>query len=130
MDSRHYRRKIKGIPDEKYNRQRRIITDEYNLVIGFNDIFAIGDICCINSPQYPNGHPQVAQVAIQQARNVAHNLNKLHHHRPFVYNDKGSMATIGRNRAVVDLPYSHFQGRLAWMIWMFVPSFIYARNEE
>lgn len=112
--------KIKGIPDEVFNRQGRLITNDYNLVNGFNDIFAIGDICCITSKEYPNGHPQVAQVAIQQAHNVAYNLNKLHHHRPFVYNDKGSMATIGRNRAVVDLPYSHFQGRLAWMIWMFV----------
>lgn len=112
--------KIKGFDAEIINRSGRLYTDDFNRVKKYTNIFAIGDISCIMSEKYPQGHPQVAQVAIQQAHNLAHNLNSIKNRRPFIYNDKGSMATIGRNRAVVDLPHMRFQGRIAWLVWMFV----------
>ncbi|MFH1118704.1 MAG: NAD(P)/FAD-dependent oxidoreductase [Bacteroidota bacterium] len=101
----------------------RIIVDEYNRVKGQDSVFAIGDIALNETDSKPNGHPQVAQVAIQQAGTLAKNLLKEQKNRkliPFRYNDKGSMATIGRNKAVVDLPFLSFQGFFAWMVWMFV----------
>ena len=112
--------KIQGLPDTLFSKSGRILTDVYNRVEGVNDIYAIGDIAQIITPAYPKGHPQLAQVAIQQAKNLARNLKSGQTPRPFRYKDKGSMATIGRNRAVVDLPHTRFQGRLAWFVWMFV----------
>lgn len=115
---------IEGIPKEAITRGNRILTNEYNQVVGFENIFAIGDIAFVKSEKYPNGHPQVAQVAIQQGKTLAKNLvsmiKKKGKMKPFKYKDLGSMATIGRNRAVVDLPKWKFQGTFAWFVWLFV----------
>ena len=109
---------LKGIPEESIGRGRRIFTDEYNRVKGCDHIFAIGDIALLTEKNYPKGHPQVAQVAIQQSELLAKNLNKGSFDTPFRYKDKGSMATIGRNKAVADLPYLKLHGRPAWFTWM------------
>lgn len=98
----------------------RLTVDEYNRVAGVRDIYAIGDIALCTSESYPHGHPQVAQVAIQSARRLAKNLNSEKFDKPFVYKDKGSMATVGRNRAVVDLKHVFLHGHLAWLTWMMV----------
>lgn len=103
-----------------YERGNRLPVDEYNRVKGVDDIYAIGDICCHTDETWPAGCPQLAQPAIQQGRKLAENLNSGSFDRPFKYNDKGSMATIGRNRAVVDIGNVHFKGFLAWLTWMFV----------
>ncbi len=100
----------------------RIKVNQLNQVEN-NRIFAIGDIAYMETEEFPKGHPQVAQVALQQASNLAHNLENMQKKKkliPFKYNDKGSMATVGRNRAVVDLPHLHFTGFVAWLVWMFV----------
>lgn len=112
-----------GIDRAHTGRGNRLIVNEFNEVEGLDSVYAIGDIALMKTRRYPNGHPQVAQVAIQQARNLASNIRrkaKLRPLVPFTYMDKGSMATIGRNKAVVDLPFVHFQGFLAWLVWMFV----------
>ncbi len=98
----------------------RLKVDAFNAVEGLEDVYAIGDICMFSCPEYPAGHPQVAQVAIQQSRRLAANLNNPQKRKPFEYHNKGSMATIGRNRAVVDIGQVHFHGRIAWLAWMFV----------
>ena len=101
----------------------RLKVNEYNQVEGFKEIFAIGDIAYMETEYYPKGHPQVAQVALQQASTLADNfINTANSQplKPFRYKDKGSMATVGRNRAVVDLPRLSFSGFLAWLVWMFV----------
>lgn len=109
---------LQGIPESSIGRGKRIITDEFNRVKGCENIFAIGDIALLSERNYPNGHPQVAQVAIQQSELLAKNLNENRFETPFRYKDKGSMATIGRNRAVADLPYIKLYGRPAWFTWM------------
>jgi NADH dehydrogenase len=112
-----------GIREEAITRGNRLIVNRYHQVAGYDNIFAIGDISLMTTDKYPQGHPQVAQVALQQAVNLARNLVRLRKGReplPFEYKDKGSMATIGRNKAVVDLPFIHFGGTIAWFIWMFV----------
>jgi len=112
-----------GISNNAITRGNRLIVNRYNQVSGFDDIFAIGDIALMSTEKYPNGHPQVAQVALQQATCLAKNFVNLKRKRdlvPFEYIDKGSMATVGRNRAVVDLPFIRFSGVLAWVAWMFV----------
>ncbi|HEX7583212.1 MAG TPA: NAD(P)/FAD-dependent oxidoreductase, partial [Prolixibacteraceae bacterium] len=112
-----------GFPAESIGRGRRLVVDEFNRMKGFEDIFAIGDVCIMSIPDYPNGHPQVAQVAIQQGRILAQNFLLMKRNaglRPFKYIDRGSMATIGRNRAVADLPFLKFSGFIAWLTWMFV----------
>ncbi len=98
----------------------RLVVDEYNRVDGLSDVYAVGDICIHTDTTHPRGCPQLAQVAIQQARLLARQLNRGEFTTPFVYKDKGTMATIGRNRAVVDLPHMHIFGRPAWFIWMFI----------
>jgi NADH dehydrogenase len=98
----------------------RFTVDAYNCVQGLKDVYAIGDICCHTDERYPRGCPQLAQVAIQQGVRLAKNLNRPDKRQPFDYVDKGSMATVGRNRAVVDLKHSHLYGRPAWITWMFV----------
>ncbi|MBV4360095.1 NAD(P)/FAD-dependent oxidoreductase [Parasegetibacter sp. MAH-26] len=104
----------------------RLKVDRYNKVVGYENIYAVGDISSMETPLYPNGHPQLASVAIQQAKNLAKNFisfaKKGSFEKEFEYVDKGSMATIGRNLAVVDLatPKVHFKGLLAWMVWMFL----------
>jgi NADH dehydrogenase len=112
--------------DALIERANRIKVDEHNLVVGSANIYAIGDVASMSSEEYPHGHPMMAQPAIQQGKLLAKNLlakmkgKKL---KPFSYNDKGSMATIGRNKAVVDLPNFKFQGFFAWFVWMFVHLF-------
>ncbi len=101
----------------------RLVTDRHNLVQGYTDIYAVGDIACMETPKYPKGHPQVANVAITQARNLARNLKAVVKNKPlkdYEYFDKGSMATIGKHKAVVDLPFIRFQGYFAWFVWMFL----------
>lgn len=98
----------------------RIMVDEYNRVQGTDDIYAIGDIALHTDDRYPRGCPQLAQVAIQQARTLADNLNHGSMRKAFRYRDKGSMATIGRNRAVADIGKIHLTGFFAWAAWMFV----------
>lgn len=112
-----------GLPEESTERSR-ILVDEFNRVKGSDNIFAIGDIAAMKSDDYPNGHPMVAPVAIQQGDHLAVNLKNMLNNRPlkpFRYFDKGSMATIGRNKAVVDFPGKGTLGGFpAWMVWMFV----------
>jgi NADH dehydrogenase len=114
---------VEGIDGNMLDRGNRIRVDRYNRVEGYDNIFAIGDVACMMDDRYLNGHPQVAQVAIQQARTLAQNLRLLKGNAPlkeFRYHDLGTLATVGRNRAVVDLAFVRFQGRLAWFFWMFV----------
>ncbi|PRY10360.1 NADH dehydrogenase [Pontibacter ummariensis] len=114
---------IDGLPAESVERGR-ILVNQYNQVLGFQDIFAIGDIAFMKSDEYPRGHPGVAQPAIQQGKLLAKNLKRIIRNEPlepFIYNDKGSLAIIGRNKAVADLPKNmHFGGFFAWFIWLFV----------
>ncbi len=112
-----------GIPNESIGRGKRLVVDEYNKIIGFDDLFAIGDVSIMSTSDFPNGHPQVAQVAIQQGANLSKNFMAILNNsrlKPFHYINRGSMATIGRNRAVADLPFLKFSGFIAWMTWMFV----------
>jgi len=115
-----------GIEKESYGRGRRMLVDAYNKVEGTQNIYALGDTCLqTTDPAFPNGHPQVAQVAIQQGVNLGKNLKNVAEGKglkPFVYHDKGSMAIIGRFKAVADLPKPniHFNGFIAWMAWLFV----------
>ena len=104
----------------------RIRVNQFNQVVGYNNIFAIGDIASMETDKYPQGHPMMAQPALQQGNLLGENLVKIIQNKPlkpFEYNDKGSMATIGRNKAVVDLPNYHFNGVFAWFVWMFVHLF-------
>jgi len=117
-------RAVAGLPDNCVGRGRRLIVDEYNRVMGFENIWALGDICLqLTDKQYPKGHPQVAQVAIQQAKLAAKNLIKQQNKQslhPFVYKDKGSMAIISKYKAVVDLPQFSYTGFFAWLTWLFI----------
>lgn len=108
------------------NKADRIRVDEFNQVLGYENIFAIGDIASNESKKYPQGHPMMAQPALQQGKLLGENLVRKINGEPmkrFRYNDKGSMATIGRNKAVVDLPKFHFNGFFAWLVWIFVHLF-------
>jgi NADH:quinone reductase (non-electrogenic) len=113
-----------GINKELIVRGNRIKVDRHNLVEGTKNIYAIGDVAYMEEPAYPHGQPQVAQTALQHATLLAKNLQTIAEGKSelkdFTYNDKGSMATVGRNLAVVDLvkPRLHFGGFLAWMTWM------------
>ncbi|EJL65235.1 NAD(P)/FAD-dependent oxidoreductase [Flavobacterium sp. CF136] len=117
---------FEGMPAESYGRGRRMATDAFSKVNATENIYAIGDTAILTSDKnFPDGHPQVAQVAIQQGINLAKNFKALIQEKPlkpFVYNDKGSMAIIGKNKAVVDLPSPkwHFNGFFAWIIWLFI----------
>jgi NADH dehydrogenase len=107
-------------------RAERIKVNQFNQAEGYDNIFAIGDIASMCSDEYPQGHPMMAQPAMQQGRHLADNIIRLIDKKamkPFVYNDKGSMATIGRNKAVVDLKNYKFSGVFAWFVWMFVHLF-------
>ncbi|MFA9290067.1 MAG: NAD(P)/FAD-dependent oxidoreductase [Solirubrobacteraceae bacterium] len=102
----------------------RYLVDEHNKIINHNNVYAIGDVALMKSDvKFANGHPMVAQVAMQQGKNLANNLANTLNNKPlnnFIYNDRGSMATIGRNKAVVDLDKIKFKGFFAWIVWMFV----------
>jgi NADH:ubiquinone reductase (H+-translocating) len=113
-----------GIDKNLIARGNRIKTNRQSRVEGYNNIYAIGDIAYMETPKYPQGHPQLAAAAIQQGETLANNLKRIERKSTeffdFEYNDKGTMATVGRNLAVVDIPKPrlHFGGFLAWMIWM------------
>ncbi len=113
-----------GIDKSLVVKGNRITVDRHNLVPGFTNIYVLGDLAYMPTPGYPTGHPQVASVAIQQAEVLGENLKrmerKLTKFFEFEYKDKGSMATVGRNLAVVDVPKPkiHLRGLIAWLIWM------------
>ena len=118
---------IKGLDAQEILKPgNRLQVNEYNQVQGFENIYAIGDIACMEKEDTPRGHPMMAQPAIQQGRHLGDNLVRLLEGKkmePFIYKDKGSMATVGRNKAVVDLKNYKFQGVFAWFVWMFVHLF-------
>ncbi|MFZ1976870.1 MAG: NAD(P)/FAD-dependent oxidoreductase [Bacteroidota bacterium] len=112
---------IKGFNEKTIVNNNRIRVDGCNLVQDCSNVYAVGDIAYMETPAYPQGHPQVANVAIHQARNLAKNLKALSHNKPlrqYEYTNLGSMATIGKHKAVVDLPFIKFKGYFAWFIWM------------
>ncbi|MBK8880806.1 MAG: NAD(P)/FAD-dependent oxidoreductase [Bacteroidales bacterium] len=114
---------IKGLHSDSYARNGRLIVDMYNKLKGYENIFALGDIAFMAVDKFPKGHPQVAQVAIQQAVTLSKNFERMLHNKPlkeFMYKDLGTMATIGKNLAVVELPFFNFQGIFGWFVWMFV----------
>ena len=111
--------KINGISDDSITRGNRYIVDSNCKIKGYDNIYALGDIAYLEDESHPNGYPQVAQVAIQQAKHLAKQLNT-GADTAFKYVDKGSMATIGRNRAVGDLKFAYLYGRPAWATWMFI----------
>lgn len=114
---------LESIPPESLMPGNRIKVDRINRVAWADNIFALGDIAYMETPLYPKGHPQVANVAINQAKKLAKNLKCIVKRRPlkdFEYKDRGSMATIGTHKAVVDLPFVKFNGYFAWVIWMFL----------
>jgi NADH:ubiquinone reductase (H+-translocating) len=122
-----------GISKDLVERGNRIRVDNTCRVIGMNNVFAIGDVAAMITDETPKGHPGVAQVAIQMGKNVGKNIIHLvkgETTEPFKYNDKGSLATIGRNKAVADLGKVKFQGFFAWLVWIFVHLFslVGARN--
>ena len=114
---------VDGIPATALVRGGRIKVDEFNKVPHLDGVYALGDVAAMISTEYPDGHPGVAPAAIQQGKTLAKNLLKIiRNQKPeaFKYNDKGSMATVGRNKAVVDIGKIRFQGVFAWFVWMFV----------
>ena len=120
--------RFKGIPDECYQRGNRIAVSATNEVLNLKDVYAIGDTCIMTTDSnFPEGHPQLAQVAMQQGTALAKNFKRAAQGESleeFTYTDKGSMAIIGSNKAVADLPEKiHFNGFLAWFIWVFVHLF-------
>lgn len=109
--------------EDKLNNNNRIITDKFNKVIGLENVFALGDVSCIKEVNEGKGHSMLGSVAGQQGICLGKNLNMLAENKkmkPFKYKDKGTMATIGRHRAVVDLPFIKFSGVFAWFVWMFL----------
>ena len=118
---------IKGLDAADFvTRSNRLLVNKFNQVQGYNHIFAIGDVACMVTDDFPNGLPMMAQPAIQQGQQLGNNMLQLIESKPmqpFVYKDKGAMATIGRNKAVVDLKRFKFQGIFAWYVWMFVHLF-------
>ncbi|MBP6871244.1 MAG: NAD(P)/FAD-dependent oxidoreductase [Bacteroidales bacterium] len=114
---------VEGIDKSLIVRNGRIMVDRYNKVRGYDNVFAVGDISYMETLKYPSGHPQVANVAINQARNLARNLRAMikgKRLKEYEYRNLGSMATIGKNKAVVDLPFIRFHGYFAWFVWMFL----------
>jgi NADH dehydrogenase len=118
---------VEGLPDVARAKGNRLKTNAFNLVEGTTNVYALGDMSFQqHETPWPNGHPQVAQVAIQQAKTLGKNLLKMEkggQPEPFRYRDLGSMATVGRHKAVVDLPFWRFQGLFAWFTWLFVHLF-------
>jgi len=117
---------MEGLPAEALYKGNRLKVDAINRVAGTDNVFAIGDIAYQTEEKWPNGHPQVAQVAMQQGALLAKNLRRLtdgSQPTTFHYRDLGSMATIGRHKAVADLPFWRFQGVFAWMVWLYIHLF-------
>ena len=115
--------RIEGISDSSYGRNHRLLVNRFNQVEGYENIFALGDNSLMTEDGYPNGHPQVAQVALQQAKLLSENIRRILKNKPlkpFHYHDKGSLATVGRHLAVADLPVGKFKGYFAWLLWSIV----------
>jgi len=111
---------VEGLSNARMTKANRFIVDRFNKLDGYEDVYALGDIAYMETENYPNGHPQVANVANGQANNLAKNLLSKSSWREYEYKDLGSMATIGKYKAVVDLPFMHVKGVIAWLIWMFL----------
>jgi NADH dehydrogenase len=114
---------IDGLKSETINKSNRILVDEFNRVKGYENVFAIGDIACMELADFPRGHPMVAPAAMQQGELLAKNLVAITENKvlkPFVYKDKGAMATVGKDKAVVEVGKVKLGGFIAWIIWMFV----------
>lgn len=115
---------LEGLPADSVLRNGRIKVDRQNRIEGLSDVFAIGDVAYMETEKYPRGHPQLANVAIGQGKNLARNLQRLDagkiEFKDYEYRNLGTMATVGRNKAVVDLPFVKFRGRFAWFVWMFL----------
>ncbi len=114
---------IQGFDASMYAPGKRLRVDRFNKVVGCENIYAVGDIAYMETPKYPKGHPQVANVAIKQAARLAKNLELLEKSKqlvPYEYVNFGSMATVGTNKAVVDFPFVKFKGYFAWLVWMFL----------
>lgn len=112
-----------GLHSEQIGKGQRIVVDEFNRVVGSDHIFAIGDVAIMKTESLPNGHPMLAPVAVQQGDLLAKNLLRILNKKetiPFSFKNKGTMATIGRNKAVVELPSLKFQGFMAWLTWVFI----------
>jgi len=117
-------KEIPGLPEESIGKGRRVLVDAYNKVEGTANIYALGDLSLMLAEEkFPKGHPQLAQVAIQQGKNLAANFKRIEDGKvleQFRYNDKGSMAIISKYNAVVDLPKHSFNGFIAWLTWLFI----------
>lgn len=114
---------IAGLPIECMATGNRIKVNRFNEVQGIKSVFAVGDIAYMTTDLYPKAHPQLANVAINQAKLLAKNLKNIQNNKAcksYEYQNLGSMATIGKNKAVVDLPFFHFKGYFAWVVWMFL----------
>lgn len=114
---------LNGLPTEVLTRGNRIMVNRYNQVEGLDGVYALGDIAFMKTPKYEFGHPQLANVALNQAGVLAQNFKNILKGKPlkeFEYHDKGSMATVGKRKAIVDLPKFSFKGRIAWFFWMFL----------
>ncbi|MEZ4856251.1 MAG: NAD(P)/FAD-dependent oxidoreductase [Gelidibacter sp.] len=114
---------VEGFPKESITRGNRLIVNRFNEVEHLSNVYALGDIAYMETTKYPHGHPQVASVALQQAELLGKNLKNISKNKAkkeFEYTNKGAMATIGKRKAVVDLPKFSFQGRMAWFTWMFI----------
>lgn len=115
---------IEGLESEDIFRNRYIV-DRYNKLKRFDNIYALGDVAYMETPKFPKGHPQVANVAINQAKSLGKNIVKSLKNEEYIpvefeYHDLGMMATIGKHKAVVELPFIKFKGPLAWYVWMFL----------
>jgi NADH dehydrogenase len=113
----------KGVDTSLLVRGNRIKTDAFNRMEGTDSIFVLGDIAYMETTNFPKGHPQLANVAIAQAKNLVTNFKRLQKQQsllPFQYKSPGTMVTVGKRKAVVDLPFMSFQGRFAWFVWMFL----------
>jgi NADH dehydrogenase len=114
---------INGLPNDVIINRSRIKVNRFNLVDNTNNIYALGDIAYMETPIYPKGHPQVANVAINQGKNLAKNFKALLKNeklKEYEYTNLGAMATVGKHKAVVDLPFMKFKGYMAWFVWMFL----------
>ncbi len=112
-----------GLPSNAISRGNRIAVNRFNQVEGLDSVYAVGDIAYMVTEKYPNAHPQVATVANDQASNLAKNFSLMQEQKnciQFEFHDKGSMATVGRHLAVVDLPFAKLKGVIAWLFWMFL----------
>jgi NADH dehydrogenase len=115
---------IEGLYEEDIFRSRYRV-DRFNRLINFKNIYALGDVAYMETLNYPTGHPQVANVAINQAKNLGKNIlktlkNEKYESVEYEYHDLGMMATIGKHKAVVELPFLKFKGPIAWYVWMFL----------